>query len=406
MEMFMDKYCFLQVSDRLLNPDDEDNPADNYNKALWPNMAKHGYFKPHHYWEIPTWIAQMSHALGNFGTQRLHHITRFDNEEKLPDAEIYFASVLDCNKYILRDLVYDNPHHRFVFGGYIGSEEVDRLFGHFHNIKWYESIEDFVHIEYNHNLNYRFGTDYGLFNGMLCIPRLALSEGCSHGCKFCSIDNTVVQYSGSQILQQAESFRDLHFELVYINDKTFGQASNCIDLKYLYNTIKAYNPDFRGFIVQTSCAQIFKWINSGIDLSDLHIVNMEIGVESYNNDILMKYNKPQTTLMIDTACKWVQSQGMNVIPNLIIGLPGETIYTYSETLQWLHNNKDMFLMLNVTTFVPYYGSDAENIVKVTKADLNQNICERSWHSDKEAAAVFTYTAMLFEIGMQIIRRPV
>ena len=92
--------------------------------------------------------------------------------------------------------------------------------------------------------------------------------------------------------------------------------------------------------------------------------------------------------------------------DIIIGLPGEDIWSYSNTLEWLNDMKKHFLMLNVCTFVPYYGSDAENIVERTDADLNQNVCERSWHTDKEAAATQTFTEMLFEIGMEILERKV
>ena len=399
----MKKYCFLQVSDRMLNPDAPANPADKYFKALWPNMAKHGYYKPDHCWEIPTWIAELSYALsGQRAEQELYHV--IGRPVILPEADIYFASVLECNKEILARIVRNNPDKRFVLGGYISYEESTRLFGEGTNAEWYDSIEDFIHIEFAYTVIYRYGTCYDLFRDMKCIPRLSLSDGCSHNCKFCSIDNEVKQHSAVKVLQQAESMQCLDFELVYINDKTFGQAPNYRDLKYLYNTIKKFNPKFRGFTVQTSVAQIFKFINNDVDLNELHIVNVEIGVESYNNHILKKYNKPQTTMMTNCACHWILSQGLNVIPNIIIGLPGEDIWSYSNTLEWLNEMKKHFHMLNVTNFVPYYGSDAENIVVKTEDDLNQTICERSWHTDKEAAATQVFTEMLFEIGMEIIER--
>ncbi len=407
------KYCFLQVSDKLLNPDDKDNPADNYYKALWPNMAKHGYYRPEHYWEIPTWIAQLSCALiDQDAEQELYHID--DHTDFIPSADVYFASVLDCNKHILARLIKFNPDSRFVLGGYIGSEEFEKIFGGFYNVEWYESIEDFIHIEFAHNVIYRYGTDYhlfkewngGLYTTMKCIPRLALSEGCRHNCKFCSIDNEVKKHHAVEILQQATSLMPLDFELVYINDKTFGQASNYRDLSILYDVIKPFNPKFRGFTVQTSVAQVFTFINNCVDLKALHIVNVEIGVESYNKHILKKYNKAQTPMTINCATHWLLSQGLNVIPNIIIGLPGEDIYSYSNTLEWLSDMKKHFHMLNVTNFVPYYGSDAENIVVKTEDDLNQTVCERSWHTEKEAAAVHVFTEMLFEIGMEIIERKV
>ncbi len=59
-------------------------------------------------------------------------------------------------------------------------------------------------------------------------------------------------------------------------------------------------------------------------------------------------------------------------------------------------------MLNVTNFVPYVGSDASDIVKTQPGDLNQTVCTRSYHTEKEAIAVEVFTELLFGIGMEII----
>ena len=93
------KYCFLQVSDNLLNPDNLNNPADVYFKAIWNHLDAEGYYRPEHYWEIPTWIAELSYCLQDHELI-LHHITR-EKAERLPDADVYFASMMDCNKHII-----------------------------------------------------------------------------------------------------------------------------------------------------------------------------------------------------------------------------------------------------------------------------------------------------------------
>ncbi len=389
--------CFLQVSDNLLNPVDVTNPADVYFKAIWNHLDGEGYFKPEHYWEIPTWIAELSYCLDDHEL-RLWHITELFPLE-LPEADIYFASVMDCNKEILARIIRTNPNKSFYLGGYIGIEEFYRLFQGCYNVAWCYDIQNACEIL---DIKYQYETDYSLFKGTKCIPRLTLSNGCTNHCRFCTVPNEITMVELDNILQQIDSIEDLDFELIYINDKTFGQASNYKDLECLYDIIRQFNPKFRGFTVQTTCYQILKFYGQGANLKDLGIVNVEIGVESYNDDILKKYNKPQNTGTIDMALNILKSMGVNIIPNIIIGLPGEDIYTYSETLKWVDDNKHKFLMLNVTNFVPYTGSNTSDIVKTKPEDLNQTVCKRSYHTEKEAIATEVFTELLFEIGMEII----
>ena len=397
--MSKQRFCFLQVSDNLINPVDVNNPADVYFKSIWKNLDGEGYFKPEHYWEIPTWIAELSccfdsrdHAL------TVQHI--IDDSTELYDADIYFASVMDCNKEILARIIRANPNKSFYVGGYIGYDDFLETFETAgENVTWCNDIKDAC---FHFDLDYRHGTDYRLFKGMKCIPRLTLSNGCTNRCRFCTIPDEIIETAPLKVLEQIKSFENLDFESVYISDKTFGQASNYDLLKYSYTTIKSFNPKFRGFTIQTTCYQILKFYGQGINLKDLGIVNVEIGVESYNDDILKKYNKPQNTGTIDMALNILKSMGVTIIPNIIIGLPGEDIYTYSETLKWVDDNKHKFLMLNVTNFVPYTGSNTSDIVKTKPEDLNQTVCKRSYHTEKEAIATEVFTELLFEIGMEII----
>ncbi len=409
------KYCLLQVSDRLLNPDNKSNPADNYFKAIWPNMAGEGYYRPEQYWEIPTWIAELSHCLKDKDHELiLYHIdkictndcpTSSQHDPLLPDADIYFASVMDCNKDILRTVIQNNPDKQFYLGGYIGQVEFVRYFyGSMvenNNVSWYKDIPAVCK---ELELDYRYGTDYRLFKGMKCIPRLTLSKGCTNHCRFCTVPDKVIETDPLDIFLQLDSMRDLDFELIYINDKTFGQCHNYKHLGNMYTFVEEFNPKFRGFTVQTTCRQVSNWALDNISLQDLHIVNVEIGVESYNQSILEKYRKPQSIRTIDNALHLLVGMGMNIIPNIIVGLPGEDIYTYSETLKWVDDNKHDFLMLNVTNFVPYVGSDASDIVKTQPEDLNQTVCQRSYHTTLEAEAVELFTEVLFRYGMEIIKK--
>ena len=408
------KYCFLQVSDNLLNPVDKENPADVYFKSIWSHLDGEGYFKPDHFWEIPLWIAELSYCLKDHELE-LFHIEKicpencswgddrpFDCYPVLPDADIYFASVMDCNKEYFRIIAENNPDKHFYLGGYIGQPEFIKYFYRTivknANVSWYRDI---LTVCKELKLNYQYGTDYSLFKGMKCIPRLTLSNGCTNHCRFCTVPDKITTIDPKHIQQQIESMRNLNFELVYINDKTFGQASNYRCLKYIYNAIKWYNPKFRGFTIQTTCHKICNWAIDNVSLKDLHIVNVEIGVESYNNSILEKYQKPQSTKTIDNAVYVLKKMDVNIIPNIIIGLPGETWRTYTNTDCWLRKNMYKFLMLNVTNFVPYVGSDD---ISTTEKDFNENSTNRSYHTAKERFNVQFFTENIFDTGMEILEK--
>ncbi len=402
--MSKQRICFLQVSDQLLNPNDANNPADNYFKAIWPNMVGEGYYRPEHYWEIPTWIAELSYCFDSQDDElmlfHIDHISKSREYPILPDADIYFASVMDCNKEILRTIIQNNPDKQFYLGGYIRQVEFIRYFYGLivenANMSWYKDIPAVCK---ELNLDYQYGTDYRLFKGVKCIPRLTLSNGCTNHCKFCAVPNEITKVNFYDVLRQVISMKDLDFELVYISDKTFGQASNYRDLEYLYDIIKEFNPKFRGFTIQTTCQQVCKWSAAGVSLKTLHIVNVEIGVESYNNYILKKHNKPQNTRTIDTALNILKNTGVNIIPNVIIGLPGENRFTYWATLDWLEENKQNFLMLNVTNFVSYDGNDFPPV----EQDFNENSTRRSYHTKKEASTIRMFTESLFDIAMEILK---
>ena len=399
------RFCFLQVSNNLINPVDVNNPADVYFKAIWNHLDGEGYFKPEHYWEIPTWIAELSYCLDDqLHEKQLFHVDVISRDRHypiLPEADIYFGSIMDCNKEYFRVIAQNNPDKKFRFGGYIGQEDFWNVFKECFNVTYHISIEA-VCIALD--LQYQYGTDYSLFKGTKCIPRLTLSNGCTNHCRFCTIPDEIIETDPLNIGQQVSSMIDLDFELVYINDKTFGQCHNYKYLRDTYETIKGFNPKFRGFTVQTTCAQIKKfWLNL-INLKGLGIVNVELGVESFNNDILKRYNKPQSTDLIELAVNILEEQGVNIIPNIIIGLPGEDMYTYSETLLWVKNNMNRFLMLNINNFVPYIDSDASDIVKTQPKDLSQTTCKRSYHTDLEALAVQLFSELLFEMGMEIIKK--
>ncbi len=387
------KYCFLQVSTNLINENAADDIASEYYDQIWIDRKDDGYKKPEHFWEIPAWIAELSFTLPDVDKQ-LCIIT--EHGQTLPDADIYFASALDVNKHILKNIIESNPERIFCIGGYVDF----MYFNDLGNCWWFDSIEKWCNA---FDREYVYGTDYSLFAGISCIPRLTLSTGCKHHCRFCTVPQEVKRTDSLDILQQIESFNRLDFELVYINDKTFGQCNNYDLLSYCYNIIKEYNPAFKGFIVQTTCQQVKKFDKEGVNLKDLHIEVVEIGVETYNNDLLKKYRKPQSRFTIDRAIDILEKWGVKIIPNIMIGLIGENNETYDRTFVWLWNNRKRFFMLNVYNFAVYTDADIADEITIDDTDQNERQETRSYHSNDDIHEIARFSRWVYIIGLKILR---
>lgn len=336
------KALFCQISTKLLNT--KTKSYSNIYYSTWYEQHKEdGYVKPEHFWEIPMWIAEVSYCIEH---KELHIIEDTQQSAEYinsSDADIVLFSVLDVNKPIIEMLCskVDKP---ICLGGYSKLEN--------DKVQWFNSVQELCE---KFSITYRKGTDYSLFKNIECIPRLQLSQGCKHKCKFCTIPNEVIKIHEDTIIQQVLSFKDLKFKLIYIDDKTFGQSSNYRMLKELYDLIKLDNPEFKGFIVQTTAYQVPK-----IDFEELHIFVVELGVESYNNPILKAMYKPATESTIQRAVYIIQDKGINVILNLIVGLPNETKESYLHTLEFVNR-------------VNPYGMNIYNLALYKEAELSKEL---------------------------------
>lgn len=380
-------FMFCQISTNLINAELPDDIAAEYYRKQW---EKPGYWRSEHFWEIPLWIAEICGSLRHTEldyTTELCIIT--EHNQRLPDGDYYLFSVLDVNKAIIRDIINNNPEKYFILGGYIK----DHTFFLGKTIKpcgccdiavsWYFSVKSFI----SKFGCYVYDLDYSLFAGMQTIPRLTMSTGCKHHCKFCTVPNELTTLSVCDIRKQIKSFECLDFRYIYLNDKTFTQADNYMLLQTCYDTIKEYNPKFIGFIVQTTCAQIIK---PGIvrQLRLLGVEIVELGVETYNDRLLKGLKKPQNTKIIRQAIIELYFNGIKIIPNIIIGIDGENHSSYSNTLDFLAANSERLFALNIYNLVSYNDTNSDkNELKVSNTPANK------WFYKK-----------IFNLGLKILKQ--
>lgn len=369
----------IQISNTLINKRDKNDISQNYYEKLYKNREINGYYKNIHFWELPQWVAEIDYNIKvdfHICTNVRDTINFIDNSNY---THICF-SVLDVNseiiKYIVKQVTQNkNNTKQFIIGGYSDLT----YFKNSCNTRVFNDIKKFIeHL----GLEYKKGFSYRLFGGVKTIPRLTLSSGCYNNCDFCTIGKTVKKTPTHIIEKQINAFKPLKFKLVYLNDKTFGQCGNYKLLLRIYKEIKSYNLQFEGFIIQTTATQFNKLSNDFIKQS--HIRFVEIGIETFNDDILKKYHKPHTcNNIIDSCIKITNLDNIKLIPNIIIGIPEETVITYNNTLNFLNCYKHIISHLNIYNLAVYDNTKLADIIKAKdNNDKNENTVIKSFNKDK------------------------
>jgi len=359
-----------------------------------------GYYKTSEFFELPLWIAEINGSLTSGYDTELLIIDNVDNAiNRLNNSgsDYILFSVLDVNKRYIKDIIKRyTGNGLFCIGGYVDFTYFNGLL-----VKVFNTVKQFIEslgIEYHYNL------DYKLFRGYKTIPRLTLSYGCLNRCKFCTVEKTITEVTIDNILKQVNAFHILDFKLVYINDKTFGQANNYHLLHTLFEMIKSYNKEFKGFIIQTTCIQLLdinfqNMLHSGI------IYAVEIGIETFNNDLLYSLDKPQTEDVIIEAIAVLKDNNVHIIPNIIIGIINENRDTYNKTLNLIKQYQEDIYFLNIYNLAVYLDTPlAKDINVLNDNDLNENITNKSFYTEKQMEDNEYFYNEIFKIGIEILNR--
>lgn len=339
--------------------------SDGYWDAFYATYRNQGYVRMEDAFEVPKWIAEASYFLPEECYRKIcwvHHSTEEAIDEiKEGKYDYVLFSVMTCTKGFTDEIIKrTDSNQKFVIGGY--DDWIFDAERRYSNVRTARTMQDSAEIM---GLVYRMGTDYSLFRGWTVLPRLTLSYGCMNNCKFCIIPHKMSVVDRAIIEQQVESFRDLTFKLIYIDDKTFGQADNYCIIKELKDRIIQYNPEFVGFVVQTTTYML---ANRARLFKDLGVVVTEIGLETYNDPILKTYRKPSSEKMVNNSIRIGRENNMLIIPNIIVGMPEETQETYERTKGFLESRKSDIIGLNMAMYTDYSSPDCVGEVDFAPSD--------------------------------------
>jgi hypothetical protein len=366
----MRNIVFVQVSHKLTAPH---NAGLEYYKQAYAKCE--GFMMPEHFMELPTWVAVASGLLPDDKFHKsLHIVTSVDESREFLRSQhwdtVILASAMDVNKHVLKRLVMDTGH-TWVLGGYVDPA----LFRREPNVVWLSSMSLLRHaipgaLE-------SADPNYSLFHGMGTVPRLTLSEGCLYNCSFCTVPRQVTERNMEDVIGQLESFRSLKYKLVYLNDKTFGQAKNYKWLPRLGEAIWNTHPEFQGFIVQTTVSDALKHLD---EWKDFPIRYIEVGVEHVDDKYLHEMRKPyqvKQLLELGFKLRTLKAQGYDIgfIPNVMFSLPSAD---YKSTSEWVEMEASIISFINPFILCAYHDAHGNLVSYRQPSDADENDLVKSW----------------------------
>lgn len=380
----------LQVSHQLTAPS---NPCLRYYEKVYPNA--YGYaIASEHFMEIPLWIAVANGLIQDgYYNKVLHVVTSVEETVEflntLPWNSIILASVMDVNVNVLQDIHWMAEPKKWVIGGYVNHH----LYEWNSTTIWLDDIYSLCHAM--HGTVGSAPPDYSIFGEARTIPRLTLSDGCLHNCKFCTIERWITERSVEDVMNQVESFKGMNFDLVYVNDKTFGQASNVELLEQVAERIWTFNPDFVGFIIQTTVQEALR--NAKHWIQDLNVLYIEVGVEHVDDEYLARMRKPYNLKMLAKLTSLLRSYKGTVgfIPNLMFALPDAD---YTSTVEWVYDNRDIITFVNPFILCQYDSSKGKLVDSSEgEHDQDENSLIKSWLSPLQQAEVAVTMQAIFDL---------
>jgi hypothetical protein len=365
----------VQFSDLLLT---EDSTTRDYYRRSYARMR--GYHFPPHFMEIPYWIPIVCSMLPDHAFAKelmiVDDLPRARRELDSAGADdLFFFSAMDAN---IRQLLALAPSGAtMLVGGYTDPADL----APYPNIRFLESVDDVARLV--PGASPQTTLDYRLFQGLACIPRFSLSSGCSFRCAFCTVPTRLVLTDPGALRDEVAALDPLDYRLIFVDDKSFGDASNWPMLGQVGEWITERKPGFEGFIIQTPPSLAAR--DGFLDrCRDLGVRYVEFGVESVDDTILRYLRKPFRVRHLYRACEIARDLGLYVIPNLIMGIPGDD---YDATLAWLREFVDIIPVVNVNWLATHFGNERGDLglPSETVFDRDQNSTTKTWLSADQSA---------------------
>ena len=207
------------------------------------------------------------------------------------------------------------------------------------------------------------------------LVRINASHGCLYGCTFCGDgwSKQLHEVPLNDLQAELDEIRSTfpNTRLLYIGDKTFGQSKQSVN-----NLLSVVDPSFYTSIVQTHVHVVDEELIDSMCALGVKVV--EMGFESGSAELLARMKKGGSTRDYVKRVEQLNRAGLNVILNIIGGLPYETRSAHIETLRFLEETASDVWLYNLYNFVPYPKTPIYPIVKKRIIDWNWE----NWREDR------------------------
>jgi len=201
------------------------------------------------------------------------------------------------------------------------------------------------------------------------VVSILCSRGCPNRCNFCN--SSVFKLSKyrsrtvDNILREVDSLAEMGIHSIKINDDNFLDVVDSPDI--LCKSLGERNVKYR---IMTSAPSMTT--DNAIMLKETGCYYVSIGIESMSDKMLKAMNKPSSVDENINSINNAKRAGLRLRIFVLVGFPGETDETVSETTKILKSLD--YDDIGIYPFVPYPGTDVWNNPRKYNASIDKDFC--------------------------------
>ncbi len=184
------------------------------------------------------------------------------------------------------------------------------------------------------------------------IPIFLPFQGCKYKCIFCSQNNIVQKETELNISNKIEEYlSSIPQSVKKVEVAFYGGTFTGLDINYQEELLKQVIPYIKnskiyGIRISTRPDAIN---SSEIQLlKSYYVKTIELGIQSLSNKVLKNIERGYTVKDVSFAVRLLKENGMQVGLQMMIGLPGESIYTLKKSIKKVCKLKPDFVRIHPT----------------------------------------------------------
>jgi anaerobic magnesium-protoporphyrin IX monomethyl ester cyclase len=186
------------------------------------------------------------------------------------------------------------------------------------------------------------------------LHRMVTSRGCPFGCAWCnssSVWNKTLRVRNAEnIVSEIEFLINTYGKKIFV----FGDNSFNADLKRVESFCDLLIQKKIKILWSVSLRADIMTREIACKMAEAGCYNVSIGIESANNEILLKINKATTIEKITEGIQMLKAAGIEVLSQFVIGSPYETLETVKESIEYAKHSACDYT--NFYTVLPFKGT--------------------------------------------------